>query len=1400
VLRDVAATATSSAKICYAYYGEVSDLGYTYSQNLGRAWVDAELQTESLYVEGVGFMNRTAQEDLVHTFVNDSCNVIVFGSSVFQGLAVDFATAYPHLRFICLMCRNVPDMPNLAAIDILIYQASYIAGIVAASQEGVERIGYVASSYVPGSHRDVNAFALAALSVRPDAKLYLTHVGSWFDPRTERVAGMRMFHQHGVDLLAYDSDSTSIIETAKEMGKLSIAIKVDGTAAFGESNLMSRIMQWNQPLLDTVEAAINITNWTQLRRAKEEVGFREDAVGLGTFSARVSTMARISALRYRDRFVEEGDITFCPGIAGIAAACPSNATLPSPAFGGLAPVDVYPCNIGTNGVIYPEDGDCISREQQDSMSWVSAAYTDLGLIMLPEECPKGTRMDYAGAELCVDCEPGRVSLRSDEEQCDACVAGRYAVGGIECRRCAAGNFSSLDGSSSCTACLPGTASALEGQTTCNACDRGTFAASHGLTSCQRCPVGRFSDELQSVNCSYCPDGETTELGAATSESECVCPEGLFRDSIGDCHLCPEGMVCLRGSDVKNFNLLPGDGECVTASCAFPQVLSKHMTLPEAPLKVYKCLSQEACPGAPEGMVSNCGPNRALDEVACGICVEGSFLNKRGKCEECSGGPEVLTFLLVILLGLCAVAALAFLVNRDLLLQTNGMASVVILAGVFVTSIQTTIVFHQLSLEWVDPLKSAMEIASIFSFDLSALKTACYLPVDPVSKFLSRQIIAPCCLPVLALAVLSKKCFGMPFQVSIVAEIGNAAGTIFSIFFISVVTASVDPFVCYPHPSDAGTGDSMLAEPAVLCWDDDRHMRMIVISVISFVVVPASFFAICVYAIIQYPTFMSVNDDRQRWYLHTFRFLFFRFRPKAYTYGVLLLLRNLSVCLVPAVFPGDAIGMQVLLLSTLLLSFGMFQATWKPWRTPLANKIDSIMTVIVILILLCGIMLTQVNIDDADITFVNTCILVAAAIAVLTGAGLGLRDTFCAGKKYHHFLCHHKAFAAAQARYVQTLIVTQLRRSCFLDSDDLTFLGHLFDTVKTSVSHFLVYLTRETLTRPWCAGEVVMAKEAKLTVTKIVHWSFRPPKASHLSNIDSYLASGVNLRDYNIDNDRVSAALQWISSGSDVPAIKLQADAIGTSIFYQAIAELGKSSIKPSKSSLPDGKDAMIISVDGNDLEAVAAGGILCSGLQQEASVILRGNLVLLADVSKSIDPLALKGCISLCRAVVTLLTPKTLENIQQVQVIFMTNAGGVHDIPVRTPSFMFPGEDYFTSFLPMLLGTTGAYDAAQAIRAFFEHIAVPFSTHASESILAAEIRQIFARIPKAPQSEANKKVLEVESPTRLAHLGENEGGGSLDGVSQASPSRPGSPAGSWPAASLLNAEQASLGMLKVSRI
>merc|ERR1740121_1123268 len=114
--------------------------------------------------------------------------------------------------------------------------------------------------------------------------------------------------------------------------------------------------------------------------------------------------------------------------------------------------------------------------------------------------------------------------------------------------------------------------------------------------------------------------------------------------------------------------------------------------------------------------------------------------------------------------------------------------------------------------------------------------------------------------------------------------------------------------------------------------------------------------------------------------------------------------------------------------------------------------------------MCGAMATEAEISSSALGIVGTFLLVATAVCLIFALGSHVVDRFRPSPWYDFFVCHHKEAAQAQARYVQLLVRTNLRRSCFIDSDDLVDLSTLFDTVLARVGHLLVYLTTSTLTR------------------------------------------------------------------------------------------------------------------------------------------------------------------------------------------------------------------------------------------------------------------------------------------------------------------------------------------------
>merc|ERR1719491_576362 len=139
--------------------------------------------------------------------------------------------------------------------------------------------------------------------------------------------------------------------------------------------------------------------------------------------------------------------------------------------------------------------------------------------------------------------------------------------------------------------------------------------------------------------------------------------------------------------------------------------------------------------------------------------------------------------------------------------------------------------------------------------------------------------------------------------------------------------------------------------------------------------------------------------------------------------------------------------------------------------------------------------------------------------------------------------------------------TRTHTRVFIDSDNLRELDKLFDIVRCQVTHLIVYLTRLTLSRPWCAGEIVTACSVKLKITTLRTASFQAPTPEHLSNLDQYLdQTSCSLADYHIDMEEVADAYRQLLS-SYTQCVEVSTAILGSRMFEVAVAQMLR--VKPS---------------------------------------------------------------------------------------------------------------------------------------------------------------------------------------------------------------------------------------------
>jgi hypothetical protein len=217
------------------------------------------------------------------------------------------------------------------------------------------------------------------------------------------------------------------------------------------------------------------------------------------------------------------------------------------------------------------------------------------------------------------------------------------------------------------------------------------------------------------------------------------------------------------------------------------------------------------------------------------------------------------------------------------------------------------------------------------------------------------------------------------------------------------------------------------------------------------------------------------------FIKCFHFIFNRFKPDCYFYGLIYCSRNSCISLIPVAF-ADEIAAQLMLMGLLVAGTSLVQCWIMPWRSVMPNFMDSITT-------LGGCFFFYVVLLGGAIAFI---LLVSYSVYFVTVPPM----------PYGIFLSHHKQGAAVLARWWKLLLGTMATDVVFLDSDNLRQLDHLFEMCAFQCKNIVVLLTREILSRLWCAGEVAVGVRNKVNMVLVTSEDYTPPDDEFLKGLET----------------------------------------------------------------------------------------------------------------------------------------------------------------------------------------------------------------------------------------------------------------------------------------------------------
>jgi len=100
----------------------------------------------------------------------------------------------------------------------------------------------------------------------------------------------------------------------------------------------------------------------------------------------------------------------------------------------------------------------------------------------------------------------------------------------------------------------------------------------------------------------------------------------------------------------------------------------------------------------------------------------------------------------------------------------------------------------LGLEFVEPLRSAVESLSVLSFNVDVHRTECLLGQVATKSFVVRHLLAPVAAVYMLIVTVPRR--WVRTEVRLIAEVLNVVGSVYQIAFVSLVLSVVAPSICF----------------------------------------------------------------------------------------------------------------------------------------------------------------------------------------------------------------------------------------------------------------------------------------------------------------------------------------------------------------------------------------------------------------------------------------------------------------------------------------------------------------------------------------------------------------------------------------------------------------------------
>lgn len=251
---SASAMAKDSVKVGFVYVSPIGEAGWTYTHDVSRRYLEDKFgeKIKTTFVESVP---EGADAERVITQLAKSGHDLIFTTSFgYMNPTIKVAKRFPNVKF--EHATGYKRAKNVGTYFDRIYEGRYLTGVIAGHMSKSDSIGYIAAFPIPEVIRGINAFTLGLRSVKPNAKVKVVWVNSWFDPGKEREAADSLIDQ-GVDIITQHTDSPAPLQAAEAAGIYAIGYHSDMSGYGKKAHLTAPVHHWDEFYAERVQQVLD---------------------------------------------------------------------------------------------------------------------------------------------------------------------------------------------------------------------------------------------------------------------------------------------------------------------------------------------------------------------------------------------------------------------------------------------------------------------------------------------------------------------------------------------------------------------------------------------------------------------------------------------------------------------------------------------------------------------------------------------------------------------------------------------------------------------------------------------------------------------------------------------------------------------------------------------------------------------------------------------------------------------------------------------------------------------------------------------------------------------------------------------------------------------------------------